>query len=474
MQRSEFKIVICGGGLAGLMTALALHGALSSAYQIVLIDEGEDADDDLSYGSVTLPTAYDFLRGLGLDEPVLFSRSNTSFSFGSHYVDWPGTDTDWIQCHHQILPVIGGVPLNHHLTRNQRSLAPLLISGVAARHGKFAHPPNDASNPLSRAEYGYQFSAHQWTRLLAEKVQTSGVSRSASSIETVNTDNGEVISLDLTSGETITADLFIDCTGPARKLLSAVGHSFTTIRRISLTHSLKSASQLGPACRRVQASAQGWSAHTFLQDSVHTLMIQKDDKAVDATPYALGALDVAWHNNTVAIGAAASAHDPLTPGPMVMLQRDIERLLDLIPVARTFDMEQREFNRRFQNDVNHTDMFANAFYLNEAPTSSFWSEAASAAQSPDLNRKIVQFESRGILTKFDLEPFNDEDWTVLHHGLGRRVARYDLQVEATARLDIDQQLDGMARAIEQLVGRMPPHHVYVSNMKRYFEKQKYA
>ena len=474
MQRSEFKIVICGGGLAGLMTVLALRGALSSDYQITLIDEGQDANDDIVYGSVTLPTAYDFLRGLGLDEPFLFSRSATSFSFGTHYVEWPGTEMDWVQCHHQILPLIAGIPLQHHLTRNQQRLAPLLVSGVAARQGKFAHPPDDPSNPLSRAEYGYQFSVREWVRLLAEKVANTNVLRHAAEITSVQADDSGVSYVDLASGETLSADLFIDCTGPRRKLTAAANGAFSVTRKFSVAHSVQPTSQLGPPCRRVTASPNGWSGQTYLQNAVHTLSVQTETGMADAITCMLGSSDAAWKGNVVSIGAAASVLDPLTPGPMVMLQRDIERLLDLIPVARSFEMEQREFNRRFKDDVAHTNTFADAFYLKTSSDTPFWTTAEEAARTPDLVRKITQFESRGVLAKYDLEPYNDEDWTILHHGLGRRATRYDLQTEGTAKPDIDEQLNGMSRAIEQLVARMPPHHVYVTNMKRYFEKQNYA
>lgn len=474
MQRSDMKIVVCGGGVAGLMTALALDGALGTQYEIVLIDDGHANEADVIYGSVTSPIAYDFLRGLGLDEPVLFSQSSTSFSFGTQYYDWPGVSADWVQCHHQILPVLDGVPLQHHLTRNQRQIAPLLISGFAARQGKFAHPPEDNSNPLSRAEYGYQFAATEWTHLLATKLTRTRVTHLSEQVAKVNSHQGEIEGVLLTSGEAVTGDVYIDCTGLKRQLMSAIGASFNTSRTIGLKQAVQPIDQLGPACRQVRANANGWSAQVFLQNAIQTLTVERGGDATNSILCELGHLDAGWVGNTIAVGAAASVHDPLTPGPMVMLQRDIERLLDLVPISSDVSMERREFNRRRIDDAAHTDMFADAFYVSNTAAAPFWRDAKASAQSEGLTRKIVQFESRGVLAKYDLEPFNDEDWTILHHGMGRRAARYDLQADASPKLKIDQQLDGMSRAIEQLVARMPPHHLYVANMKRYFEKQQYA
>ncbi|MEL7453673.1 MAG: tryptophan 7-halogenase, partial [Pseudomonadota bacterium] len=412
--------------------------------------------------------------GIGLDEPVLFTRSATAFSFGTHYLDWPGATKDWVQCHHQILPVLEGVPLQHHLTRNQRSLAPLLISGMAAQQGRFAHPPEDKANPLSRAEYGYQFCAREWRNLLDASVTASRIFRYRSQIERVEMGEPGITDLVLTSGESVTGDLFVDCTGVARKLTAAVGVPFNAKRTIAVHQSSQPSDQLGPACRRVQATPQGWTSQTFLQNAVHTLSVQAPSDAFDALSVELGGLESAWQDNAVSIGGAASVHDPLTPGPMVALQRDIERLLDLVPVSEAFGMEQREFNRRYKDDSEHTAMFASAFYATDTHDTAFWNDAKSSAQSSGLARKLTQFSSRGVLAKYDLEPFNDEDWTILHHGLGQHAARYDLQAESAPKAEIDRQLDGMSRAIEQLVTRMPPHHLYVANMKRYFEKQKYA
>ena len=42
-----------------------------------------------------------------------------------------------------------------------------------------------------------------------------------------------------------------------------------------------------------------------------------------------------------------------------------------------------------------------------------------------LKRKITQFESRGVILQYDLEPFNNEDWTQIHLGMGRIPDRYD-------------------------------------------------
>lgn len=460
------------------MTAVALANGLGEAYRIVLAPISDSDNEDVFYGSVTAPSGYEFYRSLGLDEPNLFLGSATSFSFGTRYKNWPSSTQDWTQAHHQPLPVLAGVPLQHHLIRNTVALEPLLISATAAGNGKFAHPPEDPAVPLSRAEYGYQFAAHEWTKLLQEIVAASRVDILTGHVEGMDSADGEITGLQMSSGETVRADLYVDCSGSERLGLKALAERFEVTRALIATISLKPASQLGPPCRVIEATPAGWMSQTFLQNGVSTMNVTNAstaDSSEEGNVCRLGRVRSPWVGNCVAIGHAASVLEPLTPAPMIMLQRDIERLLDLIPVSEDMSVERREFNRRFDNDVTHAALFGNALFKVESlPETEFWEAAANGAGSPKLQRKIDQFESRGLLVKYDLEPFNDEDWTILHNGMGRCPARYDLQVERIAKTEIDQQLQGMKHAIEQLVGRMPPHHLYVANMRRYLEKQRYA
>ncbi|MEL7110335.1 MAG: tryptophan 7-halogenase [Pseudomonadota bacterium] len=474
MAQSRKTIIICGDGLAGLMTARALDAALSDAFRIILVSVPEP-HQEIVYGSTTSPTAYEFLRMLELSEPVLFTRTSTSFCWGTQYRNWPGATPAWMQCHHQPFPALAGVPLQHHLTRNQRDLSPLLISAAAAGQGKFAHPPEDRTHPLSRAEYGYQFSASEWGRLLKAQLSQTRVELKSGPIGNVLKENGEISKLVLAAGETLAGDMYIDCTGAERTLLSSLNVAFEAARRLRVQSQIQPVQGLGPPCKIVEANATGWRSQTHLQNSVSQIIVTAETDAQAPGAYTIGRVSEAWTGNCVAIGASAATQDPLTVAPMVMLQRDIERLLELIPVGSDAAVERNEFNRRFEDDVTHSGLFSDAFYLNvRDEIDPFWTVANAASTSDKLNRKRTQFESRGVLAKYDLEPFNDEDWIVLHHGLGHRAKRYDLQIESVSQAEMDQQLDLMAGAIEQTVSRMPPHHMYVSNMKRYFEKQQYA
>lgn len=475
MVSAQQTLVVCGGGLAGRMVAAGLAGGLGPAYRIVLLDDAGDARFDAFYGSVSAPTGYDFYRTLGLDEPTLFLESGTTFSYGTQYKTWPGTRGDWLQCHHLPFPVISGVPLQHHLTQQGEDLAPLLVSAQAARAGGFAHPPQDPKSPLSRAEYGYQFCVEEWTSLLHRHLALSRVQRVQGDLVDVETEGADIRSVRLSSGTEVKGDLFIDCTGPTRHLILAAGGGFEKQREIAARRTNARVEQLGPPHRTVDAYPDGWTSTTHLSDAVHTLSVRAargaDDQSGDLA-IGLGRMDQAWRGNCVAIGNAAAVLEPLTVAPMMLLQRDIERLLALVPAGHDHSMERREFNRRFDNDVTHAQLFQSAFFrAGELPQSPYWQDAGASTCSEGLDRKIAQFENRGLLVRYDLEPFNDEDWMILHFGMGRRPERHDRQLDGLPVADSARQISAIKQMVAQMVSRLPPHHVYVTNLKRYLEKQ---
>lgn len=480
------RIIIVGSGLAANMTAAALALNLGDAAQITLIGSEEAPASDLFYGSVTAPNAYNFLVGLGISEPRLMLQSETAFSLGTHYADWPCKSGGWVQSHHLPLPVLEGVPFHHYLTKRREALEPYLVSSSAAARGVFAHPPEDARLPLSRAEYGFLFSPNSLAGMIAASSASRSVQRVTGEVAAMEHHNHQITSIKLTDGTELIGDLFVDCTGADRQLISKLGSQFEGARRLKAVLSRGTISQLGAAVRTITAYDFGWQSNTPLQGAVDRLTVFDPSEeaaaisAHSATPaqtcdIELGQLASAWIGNCVAIGHAAALDEPLTPAPMMLLQRDIERLLDLIPVSEDMYMESKEYNRRFNDDVSNARLFQRTlFETGLLPQTSYWQNAISAPASEKLTRKLTQFESRGIHVLYDLEPFNQEDWSILHYGMGRMPRRYDRQVDKVAPEQVERQLAGLKQSIASMTAKMPPHHVYMNGLKKYLEKQNHA
>jgi tryptophan 7-halogenase len=478
------RIVVCGSGVAAHLAAAALARQLPPTIRVIWVNGADSRDTDLFFGGVTAPSAYAFNLAAGVSEPRLMVDTDSTFSWGTHFQDWGAGNISWVQCSHLPLPVINGVLFHHYLWRlGTGELEPFLTPAIAARRGVFAHPIAKGPKLLARAEYGYQFNPYSYRAPFAAAAQALQVEVIAAEISDVECGEGTISALRLSSGRVIEADLFVDCTGPDARLLSRLGAEAPVGRRLRAAFSLRNTERIGPPCRSVIARDFGWQSETSLKASVARLTVYAPDTESGALAahgdtqhtgeITLGRRASAWMGNCVAIGHAASALEPLTHAPMLLLEREIERLLTLVPFSHDMSVERREYNRQSAEDYTHAHIFNRALF--EAPLKAqtgFWLAARAEPPHDKLVQKLTQFESRGLLAAFDLEPFTPEDWVILHHGMRRRPARHDRMADRTPENEVRPMLDAMPREIENLVKTMPTHHEYMINLVRYLKQNK--
>ena len=476
-------IVICGSGLAAWMAAATLSKNLPAAIQITVLETTNSDAADIFYGSVTNPNSYKFFLNLGLSEADLLLRTQSSFSYGTSYKNWGLTDASWVQSFQAPFPIWDGAPFAHHITDATPPLKQYLMSAQAAINGKFAHPPADKNSPLSSTEYGYHYIARDLTNLLKVIAGKHGVHSHSQDIVSIENSDGNITGVKLKDGEILSADLYIDASGPDALLISALEDAdIQTTRSLSALYSELKNENLGPPIRQVISHDFGWQSLTPLQEvnAVMTVYAPQSEQAARKVHpqgeavqcnMALGRRKKAWSGNCVAIGHAAAIVEPTSPAPLMLLQMDIDRLVGLIPVTEACDIEAQIFNEGFQTDVENIELFNNAFFqLEGLAETEYWSAAKSNSSSAKLNRKLEQFAHRGLLVSYDLEPFNDEDWTILHHGIGRTPRKRDAIAKLTDVDKIDRDLKNKANAIQNIITKMPPHHIYLAKYLNYLER----
>ena len=76
MNNSSIKnIIICGNGLAGALSALALAKALPKTTNLTLIDTLCTHEKDIFFGNITSASTYAFLLSLGISEIEVLTQS---------------------------------------------------------------------------------------------------------------------------------------------------------------------------------------------------------------------------------------------------------------------------------------------------------------------------------------------------------------------------------------------------------------
>lgn len=172
-------------------------------------------------------------------------------------------------------------------------------------------------------------------------------------------DNGYIQALQLASGETLTGDFFIDCTG-ARSLLlgDALGVGFDDYRQwLPCDRAIALPSErlaCVPPFTRSSANAGGWCWQIPLQHRTGNGIVYNADTLSDDQALALlqqqltgpavgeaklirfkvGRRQQQWHKNCVAMGLASGFLEPLESTSLHLVQSAITRLVKLFPRQR--------------------------------------------------------------------------------------------------------------------------------------------
>lgn len=489
MNSSVNNITVFGNGLAGLLCVAKLKKVLPKSVELTYVESLKPNKTDIFFGTVTSPETYDFLLALGISEPDIFLQTNTSFSLGTHYKNWGPANRHWIQSFHRPLPAYNGVAFHHYLTRlngtnpEPSQLAPYIMSVQASEAGVFAHPPEGKKIPLADIEYGYNFLPENWVKVLTTKMRATSMKWIKADIENVSRDGDNIQSIILSNDETLEAGFVIDALGPSSKLIPPNAASLSYNRPLKAVSSFTASEPLTGVCRVLTATDDGWQSDTPLQNGTHHLAVFTSETETAASQdydtdnhhsvdVQLGRLMKPWSGNCLALGHSAAIVEPLTPAPALLLQRDIERLVELIPIADNMSVESREYNRRFQADYDHAALFSRAFFVTpEKENSPYWQAASASDLDSKLLNKITQFESRGVPVQYDYEPFTDRDWTQLHFGMGRRPKRYDPLADHISEAQLENRLTQMRSAISSMATKMPPHHIYMAGLLKYLKEK---
>ena len=457
-------LAIVGDGLAAWLAAVHLSVHLPDTVEITVVGGDTSAPMDALYGAVLPPEFYDVHTAIGVTEPELILETGTAFALGTAIENWGTAARSWVQSFHLPLPVTEGVPFHTLVAqRPDDSLQPYLVSAAAARAGRFVHPPQDPANPMSRAEYGYLIDpaeiAERYRRAARNVLTVPG------KVATVERDGDTVGSITTDGGDVVTADLFIDASGPHSALLDAptptrtIDFRATTSPTTSATHPLA----------RIRAGENGFTVLTATRRTQTQLDIAAGTDGEHTVP--VFQREAAWVGNVVSLGQTACTVEPLTVAPMRLLLRDVLRIAELFPISTDMAVERRTYNAEARDDQDHALMFHHAHFADvDLPDAPYFRDAA-CERSAKLDRKLAQYAARAYLVAYDNEPFYPVDWAVLHDGLGRRPARADRLAQQADPARVEARLSAMRAAVSAVVPKMPPHPVYLAKLGDYLARK---
>jgi tryptophan 7-halogenase len=488
------SIVILGGGTAGWMAAAALSEALKGTYSIRLI-ESEDIGT-VGVGEATIPALHTFNDQLGIPEAEFVKAVKGTFKLGIEFCDWDQVGESYIHGFGHLGHDYGSHPF-HQLWLHQLSAkkaAPLdeySLHSVAARQGKFMTSARDVppNSPLANIAHAYHFDAGLYALFLRGYAEKRGVRRIEGRVTQVSQqpESGHILSVTLQSGESVSADLWIDCSGLHGLLMDKTLHT----PFVDWSHWLPCDSALAVPCENVApptpytrstARDSGWqwriplqhrtgngyvfaSSFISVDEATHTLLNNLDGKAL-ADPrlirFKTGHRQQFWNKNVVAIGLSSGFMEPLESTSIYLIQSGIGRLLNLLPkrdisptlIQRYNDQAIFEFTRIRDFLILH-------YHATRRDGTPFWHYCRHMSIPDSLRDTIELFTDSGRFFRNADEMFAVTSWVQVMIGQGIVPRGYHPAVDVMGAGEVEKVVSNARQVIANCVAAMPTHQQFI-------------
>jgi tryptophan 7-halogenase len=493
-ERPIRSIAIIGGGTAGWMSAAAITKSFGPAIDVVLIESEEIGT--IGVGEATIPALRDFNRLLEIDEAEFVREVQGTFKLGIQFNDWARIGDSYIHGFGTIGRDVGLLPFHQYWLKARargqaKDIGHYSLNTVAAPLGKFMVSPSDAppNSPLAEINYAYHFDAGLYARLLRGRAEAQGASRIEGKVVKVNqaSETGFVESVVLESGEVISADLFIDCSGFRALLIEGALHAGFD----DWTHWLPVDRALVQPCEKVgpptpytrsTAHLAGWQFRIPLQHRtgnghVYSSQFSSDDEAaeillktLDGEPLAdakllkftTGKRRKLWDKNVIAVGLAGGFLEPLESTAIYLIQSGINRLMNLFPNAGCDPALQRVYNEQSTFEYERIrDFIILHYHATERDDTDFWNYVRTMSVPDPLQSVIDLFSANGQFFRNADELFTLTSWVQVM--LGQRVypKTYHPAVDWVADQDMLALVAHVERVVASNVQLMPKHEDFI-------------
>ena len=211
-MQAKTKVVVAGGGTAGWLTAYSLVTRLGKLLDITLVES--DQIGSVGVGEATIPTMRTFHRLVGIDEQEFMAATHATFKLGIQFNNWGQQDESYFHSFGEIgqrswMAEFHEFWLEAKAQGFGGSLDDYCLELKAAKANKFATMAGN--KPLN---FAYHLNATAYAAYLRTKSEIAGVKRIEGRIEKIQNDQtGNIASITLDNGSTVSGDIFIDCTG---------------------------------------------------------------------------------------------------------------------------------------------------------------------------------------------------------------------------------------------------------------------
>ena len=450
------NIVILGGGTAGWMTANLLQKKWRQRGIQISVVESPDIGI-IGVGEGSTPLLKEFFDSLEISESEWMPQCNATYKNGISFNDWstvPGYESYFhpFPCSLDFA-TFGFLYKYTELRRKGADVLAhpnrfSLMAGLTER--KLA--PLPAENFPFHFQYGYHFDSVLIGKFLREKAKESGVSHIEATVEKVEQESdGSIKSLLLNTGQILSGDFFVDCSGFASILLQKT----LKVPFVSFSENLFNDSAVAiptdieteiPAETLSTALSNGWawkipltnrfgngyvfSSKYCSPDEAETelrshLNILESDVEARHLKMKVGRVQETWAKNCVAVGLSQGFIEPLEATALQFVYSTIEQFSQALEEGNFSGKNRDEFNARMNaNFEGVRDYIVLHYKTNSRSDSQYWMDNRENQKISDNLRAMIECwyaieDTQEALTRLNIGSYySQRSWTCLLAGVG--------------------------------------------------------
>lgn len=438
-------ILIVGDSQVGVITAIALRMALPTTL-VTVIPCPPDGAAFADHIGTSMPFTNRLHDRLGISEMDLVQKAGASHRLATRYRGWSGKEQDELSGYGSGNPALGNAFTGHFegIRRPGPDADELIQSPAVAltMTGRFCPPDGDPNSPLATVDYALRWNIAAYRDLLIGKAMQLGVQYAPHlPVDIQHGENGNIATVVLSNNAgSIAADLYVDCSGPARWLIGRMaGVALDSWAAHLPCDRVLLAAPSDPVLAledRLTLTPDGWLCEIGGRGGVQRLFAYPNALgsaaaeehlikagATDAFAAAItpGALVKPFVGNVIALGDAAASFEPVGGSNLDLAHRQLGLLLELLPGREVEPRERDEYNRRAGLMAGSLrDWIASHYAAPGIAGTPFAAHVAQLEQAPSLALLIDQHRRHGRLPFFEEPPMLPSEWSSMLRALGVR------------------------------------------------------
>ena len=487
------NIVIVGGGTAGWISAAALSKLIGSSVSITLIES--EVIGTVGVGEATIPQIRRLNAILDIDEAEFVRETNGSFKLGIEFNNWGQVGDSYLHTFGDAGINLANLHFHQYWLRavaegSEASLWDYSLHHKAAYQNKFAPMEKVGQTSMTGLAYAFHFDSSRYAQFLRRKAESAGVKRIEGKVVDValRAGDGHIESVKLERGETVSGDLFIDCSGFRGLLIGgALGVEYK-----DWSHWLPCNRAVAIGCEATQpllpytkatAHDAGWqwriplqhrtgNGHVFCdkftteEKATETLLTNLDGAPMGEAKrlfFTTGRRKEFWYKNCVSIGLASGFLEPLESTSIHLIQSNISRLIELFPTKAFDPTHAAEYNRQVGHEYDLIRDFLILHYkLTQREDTEFWRYCKHMSVPDSLTAKMELFESTGLLYKDPEDLFRESSWVQVMVGQGLRPRSYHAMANRLSSAQLGGFLGDVQRIIAKATEGLPDHADFIA------------